>query len=93
MGTEDKTKESDEDRIARLVDERVAARLKDDKMDDGEKRLRAIVREESTSVLGEFFEKIADAEEEEENENESAGNNDGGNGKTSLSEVLAGFLK
>lgn len=82
--------ETEDERIARLVDERVASRLKDDKMDDGERRLREMIREESTAVLGSFFEKIADAEDDDD---EDAGGNDGGGTTRSLSEVIAGFLK
>jgi hypothetical protein len=92
----EEVKETDDERIGRLVDERVAAQLKDAKMDDGERRLRAMIREESTSVLGEFFEKIADAEDKDEADGDGdggAGSNDGGGGTKSLSEILAGFLK
>jgi hypothetical protein len=90
----EEVKETDDERIGRLVDERVAAQLKDAKMDDGERRLRAMIREESTSVLGEFFEKIADAEDNDEADgDDGAGSNDGGGGTKSLSEILAGFLK
>lgn len=90
MSTEEKT-ETDDERIARLVDERVAAKLKDDKMDDGEKRLREMIREESTAVLGSFFEKVADAEDDDDDDD--AGGNDGGGKTRSLSEVIADFLK
>lgn len=78
------------DELSALIDERTKAAIADSKMPDDEKKLRKIIRDETSKTisekLGEFF-KLSDDDDDGDGE-ESGGENDGGEGTGILDSLL-----